>query len=65
MSIRIIRKKNAEVEKLNSSAIDILNLQDKMKRNLSKLAIGKKLKFFKDYIKDTELFFLNEMIDKQ
>ena len=62
VSIRIIRKKNAEVEKLNKSAIDILNLQDRMKRNLSKLAIGKKLKFFKDYIRDTELFFLNEMI---
>ena len=50
------------MEKLNTSAVDILNLQDRMKRNLSKLAIGKKLKFFKDYIKDTELYFLNEMI---
>ena len=62
VSIRIIRKRNAEVEKLNSSAVDILNLQDRMKRNLSKLAIGKKLNFFKSYVRDTELFFLSEMI---
>ena len=33
-----------------------------MKRNLSKLTISKKLNFFKDYVKETELFFLNEMI---
>ena len=62
VSVRITRKKNDGGEKHNSSALDILNLQDRMKRNLSKLAIGKKLKFFKDYLRGTELYFLNEMI---
>ena len=42
--------------------MDVLNLKDKMKSSLSKLAVGKKLTFFIDYIKKTELLFLSEMI---
>ena len=61
-SVGIVRKKKPESEKLNTSAMDVLNLKDKMKSSLSKLAVGKKLTFFIDYIKKTELLFLSEMI---
>ena len=61
-SVGIARKKKEDNEKLNASAMDVINLKDKMKTSLSKLAVGKKLNFFVDYIKKTELTFLSEMI---
>ena len=60
-SMGIVRKKKAGC-KLNSSVVGVVNLKDKMKSSLSKLAIGKKLVYFSNYIKNTEILFLNEII---